>query len=125
MKIARFAVEGRVLEGAVRADGRLWADGRAYPAEAVTWLPPVVPGKAIGLALNYRDHAAELKLDLPPVPILFNKMPNTFIGHKGKIIARGTVAEIRAMGDSHDDHLTSVFPKLTGGSGLQEIDEIV
>jgi len=44
---------------------------------------------------------------------------------KGKIIARGTVAEIRAMGDGHDDHLTSVFLKLTGGSGLQEIDEIV
>ena len=44
---------------------------------------------------------------------------------KGKIIASGTVAEIRAMGDSGDDHLTSVFLKLTGGSGLQEIDEIV
>jgi len=44
---------------------------------------------------------------------------------KGKIIARGTVPEIRAMGDSHDDHLTSVFLKLTGGSGLQEIDEAV
>jgi ABC-2 type transport system ATP-binding protein len=44
---------------------------------------------------------------------------------KGKIIARGTVPEIRAMGDSGDDHLTSVFLKLTGGSGLQEIDEIV
>ena len=44
---------------------------------------------------------------------------------KGRIIARGTVAEIRAMGDSHDDQLTSVFLKLTGGSGLQEIDEIV
>ena len=44
---------------------------------------------------------------------------------KGKIIARGTVAEIRAMGDGHDDHLTSVFLKLTGGSALQEIDEIV
>ena len=44
---------------------------------------------------------------------------------KGRIIARGTVAEIRAMGDSHDDQLTAVFLKLTGGSALQEIDEIV
>jgi ABC-2 type transport system ATP-binding protein len=44
---------------------------------------------------------------------------------KGRIIARGTVAEIRALGDSHDDQLTSVFLKLTGGSGLQEIDEVV
>ena len=44
---------------------------------------------------------------------------------KGRIIARGSVAEVRAMGDSHDDQLTSVFLKLTGGSGLQEIDEIL
>jgi len=44
---------------------------------------------------------------------------------KGKIIATGTVAEIRAMGAQDDDQLTSVFLKLTGGSGLQEIDEIV
>src|SRR5207237_1278930 len=44
---------------------------------------------------------------------------------KGRIIARGSVPEIRAMGDSHDDQLTSVFLKLTGGSGLQEIDELV
>jgi len=44
---------------------------------------------------------------------------------KGRIIARGTVAEIRAMGDGTSDQLTEVFLKLTGGSGLQEIDEIV
>jgi ABC-2 type transport system ATP-binding protein len=44
---------------------------------------------------------------------------------KGRIIARGTVPEIRGMGDAQGDHLTSVFLKLTGGSGLQEIDEIV
>lgn len=93
MKLARFAAEGRVLEGTVRFDGRLETmDGRAYDPDAVTWLPPVVPGKALGLALNFRDHAAELKLDLPSAPVLFNKMPNTFIGHRGKIIAPPNVA---------------------------------
>jgi ABC-2 type transport system ATP-binding protein len=44
---------------------------------------------------------------------------------KGRIIARGTVAELRAMAGDPDDQLTAVFLKLTGGSGLQEIDEIV
>jgi hypothetical protein len=29
------------------------------------------------------------------------------------------------MGDNQDDELTSVFLKLTGGSALQEIDEVV
>ncbi len=44
---------------------------------------------------------------------------------KGKIIARGTVPELQAMAGSDDDQLTAVFLKLTGGSGLQEIDEVV
>ena len=44
---------------------------------------------------------------------------------QGKIIARGTVPELRGMAGNPDDELTSVFLKLTGGSALQEIDEIV
>jgi ABC-2 type transport system ATP-binding protein len=44
---------------------------------------------------------------------------------RGRLIASGSVPEIRAMGDGADDQLTSVFLKLTGGSALQEIDEIV
>jgi ABC-2 type transport system ATP-binding protein len=44
---------------------------------------------------------------------------------KGKIIAHGTVPELRALAGNPDDQLTSVFLKLTGGSGLQEIEEIV
>lgn len=45
--------------------------------------------------------------------------------HKGRIIAQGTVEEVRRMAGDVDEHLTSVFLKLTGGSGLQEIDEVV
>jgi len=44
---------------------------------------------------------------------------------KGRIIANGTVDQVKQLaGSSLDEHLTSVFLKLTGGSGLQEIDEI-
>jgi ABC-2 type transport system ATP-binding protein len=42
---------------------------------------------------------------------------------KGRIIARGTVDEIRGQAGGGDEQLTSAFLKLTGGSGLQEIDE--
>ena len=42
---------------------------------------------------------------------------------KGRIIARGTVDELRALAGGEDEQLTPVFLKLTGGSGLQEIDE--
>jgi ABC-2 type transport system ATP-binding protein len=44
---------------------------------------------------------------------------------KGRIIAHGTVDELRAMAGGADEELTAVFLKLTGGSGLQEIDEVV
>ncbi len=44
---------------------------------------------------------------------------------KGRIIARGTVDELLALAGDGDDQLTPVFLKLTGGTGLQEIDEIL
>ena len=45
--------------------------------------------------------------------------------NRGRIIAQGTVDEVRRLAGGADEHFTSVFLKLTGGSGLQEIDEIV
>jgi ABC-2 type transport system ATP-binding protein len=49
---------------------------------------------------------------------------------KGQIIARGTVNELRSLAHEAGDggtapHLTEVFLRLTGGSGLQEIDEVL
>jgi len=41
-----------------------------------------------------------------------------------RIIARGTVDELRAQSGGGNDQLTEVFLKLTGGSALQELDEI-
>jgi ABC-2 type transport system ATP-binding protein len=39
----------------------------------------------------------------------------------GRIIARGTVAELNALAGGEDAELTPVFLKLTGGGGFQEI----
>jgi ABC-2 type transport system ATP-binding protein len=44
---------------------------------------------------------------------------------KGRIIAHGTVPELQSMAGSPSEELTAVFLKLTGGTGLQEIEEIV
>jgi ABC-2 type transport system ATP-binding protein len=43
----------------------------------------------------------------------------------GKIIARGTVPELQQLAGGPDEELTGVFLRLTGGSGLQEIDEAI
>jgi ABC-2 type transport system ATP-binding protein len=45
--------------------------------------------------------------------------------NKGRIIATGTVDEVRALTGGEDEHLTSVFLKLTGGTGLQELEDVV
>jgi ABC-2 type transport system ATP-binding protein len=45
---------------------------------------------------------------------------------KGRIIAQGTVDAVRQIaGSTTDEHLTSVFLRLTGGSALQELDDVV
>jgi ABC-2 type transport system ATP-binding protein len=44
---------------------------------------------------------------------------------RGKIIARGTVDELRALAGGADEQLTPVFLKLTGGTGLQEIEDVL
>jgi 5-oxopent-3-ene-1,2,5-tricarboxylate decarboxylase/2-hydroxyhepta-2,4-diene-1,7-dioate isomerase len=87
MKLARFAVQGKTYEGRVGPDGQLVrADGNELTSANVTWLPPVIPGKAIGLALNYADHAEELEMRAPEDPALFFKPPSSLIGHKASVV---------------------------------------
>ena len=87
MKIARFAVDGILHEGMVREDGNLVvAGGAVYAPEQVVWLPPVIPSKVLGLALNFADHAAELDMQTPPEPALFFKPNSALIGHRAPIV---------------------------------------
>ena len=78
MKIARFAYNGQIHE-AVYENEQLMVGSVAYDPDDVMWLPPIDPRRctAIGVALGYADHAAELGLDLPEYPILFHKMPHS------------------------------------------------
>jgi ABC-2 type transport system ATP-binding protein len=41
----------------------------------------------------------------------------------GRIIACGTVADLQATAGAHDEALTPVFLRLTGGAGFREIEE--
>jgi len=43
--------------------------------------PPVPrPAKVYGIGMNYRDHAAEAKLEIPKSPVVFTKFPNCISG---------------------------------------------
>jgi acylpyruvate hydrolase len=55
--------------------------GRASDAAGVKLLAPVPrPPKFICVGLNYRDHAAEARMEIPSVPTIFNKFTNVVIG---------------------------------------------
>jgi 5-oxopent-3-ene-1,2,5-tricarboxylate decarboxylase/2-hydroxyhepta-2,4-diene-1,7-dioate isomerase len=86
VKLARFFHKGRVHQGVYR-DGLLLDEaGEAHDPEAVTWLLPFTPGKVLGVALNYADHAEELNLARPEEPALFWKPNNTLLPHKGTVL---------------------------------------
>lgn len=66
-----------------------------YAASDVRLGPPIVdPEKIICLGLNYRDHAQEAGLPIPPVPILFAKYRNALTGPTSPIILPGVSQEI-------------------------------
>lgn len=83
---ARWHVNGTEYDGEY-AGGRLRdSRGNAFDIGEVRLLPPLHPPKIIGLALNYADHAAELKLDVPKDPALFFKPLTSLVGSGEEII---------------------------------------
>jgi acylpyruvate hydrolase len=62
------------------------AAGEQYAVGDVTLLHPVVPRKILAIGLNYRSHADESELDVPPVPVVFAKFPSSLIGHGQDIV---------------------------------------
>jgi len=49
-------------------------------------LAPCLPSKVVCLGLNYRNHAEEFKLDIPPVPLIFLKPSTSVIGPDDNIV---------------------------------------
>lgn len=74
------------LDRARRAEAGAGAEHRMARSE-VTLLPPVRdPEKIVCIGLNYRDHAAEVKLDLPERVAVFAKWNNVLIGDGAPIV---------------------------------------
>jgi acylpyruvate hydrolase len=75
--LAWVAREATARSDALRADGILFAAGEpGVRLEA----PVPRPGKVLALGLNYRDHAAEAKLEIPTRPIVFAKVSSCIVG---------------------------------------------
>jgi 2-keto-4-pentenoate hydratase/2-oxohepta-3-ene-1,7-dioic acid hydratase in catechol pathway len=80
-----------VLQGGAEAFGKVeafTANGPAgIPLVSVKLCAPIPkPPKILCMGLNYRDHAAEAKLEIPPCPVIFAKYHNTVIGSGDNIV---------------------------------------
>jgi 2-keto-4-pentenoate hydratase/2-oxohepta-3-ene-1,7-dioic acid hydratase in catechol pathway len=72
----------------------------AMPREAVRLAPPVLaPSKIVCVGLNYALHAAEGKVALPALPLLFAKLSNTLIGDGEPVIYPPITAQLDYEGE--------------------------
>jgi 2-keto-4-pentenoate hydratase/2-oxohepta-3-ene-1,7-dioic acid hydratase in catechol pathway len=80
--IELLAAGPRVLQTARAVMARALDDAvGVLPVDAVRLLAPMPrPGKILGVALNYRDHAAETGRPAPAAPFIFSKAPSAVIG---------------------------------------------
>lgn len=94
MKLVRFlkgkepaygALEGSFIRE-IAPPGEVWHEtlfhetGNIFELASTKLLAPCRPGKVICVGLNYRDHAAEVKVTLPEAPLIFLKPPTAVIG---------------------------------------------
>jgi 2-keto-4-pentenoate hydratase/2-oxohepta-3-ene-1,7-dioic acid hydratase in catechol pathway len=80
-----------VLQGGTeafrRVEGFVAKAPATIPFASVKLCAPIPrPPKILCMGLNYRDHAAEAKLEIPQCPVIFAKYTNTVIGSGDSII---------------------------------------
>ena len=111
MKLCRFAADGGAALGIVEGNEVVdlsSADAPQEPAAAldavgpgglaelaagaprlsldqVRLLAPASPRKYLAIALNYRDHIAEMGMEAPEVPVFFNKQVTCVVGPGAEI----------------------------------------
>jgi 2-keto-4-pentenoate hydratase/2-oxohepta-3-ene-1,7-dioic acid hydratase in catechol pathway len=104
MKLGRIYYRGEVCEASLECNGYLVITpgrlaGTLVPEQDAVLLPPVVPGKILGVGWNFPAHVQEMKErrasgeavtaapaeEVPP-PILFLKPPSSLIGHGEAIV---------------------------------------
>jgi 2-keto-4-pentenoate hydratase/2-oxohepta-3-ene-1,7-dioic acid hydratase in catechol pathway len=106
---------------AVMRGADLTPDGAPVSLGDVTLLAPLRPGKLLGVAKNYADHAAELNEGVPAEPSIFTKLVSSVTGPAGPIVRphytrqldyEGELAVVvgRTLRDaSPDDALAGIF----------------
>jgi 2-keto-4-pentenoate hydratase/2-oxohepta-3-ene-1,7-dioic acid hydratase in catechol pathway len=76
-----------------------WELGRVVDLEANPLLPPVLPGKIVGIGRNYRDHAAELGNPMPAEPVVFLKAPSSLVGPRAPVVLPAASGQVEFEGE--------------------------
>ncbi|HVT60136.1 MAG TPA: fumarylacetoacetate hydrolase family protein [Thermoanaerobaculia bacterium] len=63
-----------------------WRLGGPVELATASLLPPVLPGKIVGIGRNYRDHAREMNNPVPTEPLLFLKSPSSLAGPNTPVV---------------------------------------
>ncbi len=96
MKIGHFVHKNKKFYGLIEENivyeinGNIYTEfernNNKYELDDLKYLPPTSPSKIVAVGLNYKDHAAELKMNIPDEPVIFLKPSTTVIAHNENII---------------------------------------
>lgn len=99
MKICRFEHQGTTSYGLVEGERievlgappferieRIERTGRTVALAEARLLTPTAPSKIVGVGLNYRAHAEEMKKPVPEQPLLFLKPPSAALDPGAPIV---------------------------------------
>jgi 2-keto-4-pentenoate hydratase/2-oxohepta-3-ene-1,7-dioic acid hydratase in catechol pathway len=97
MRIVRFRAAGKTRYGVLEGNHILEYAGtpygtfkkarKRYLLRQTVLLSPVVPSKIVAVGLNYRDHAEEMNLPIPPEPVIFLKPLSSLCGPDDPIVS--------------------------------------
>jgi 2-keto-4-pentenoate hydratase/2-oxohepta-3-ene-1,7-dioic acid hydratase in catechol pathway len=102
IKIGRFKKGEKVFFGLITGDyvyDLSQGSSEKYQLFELQILPPTLPSKIIGVGLNYRDHAEELKMPLPEEPLIFIKPSTAIIGPEDYILLPLESKEVHYEGE--------------------------
>jgi len=104
MKLLRYSdndkIENGIFENNIikKIKGDFFSEFQVTETEidpsSIKLLPPTMPTKIVAVGLNYRDHAKELKMEIPNNPIIFIKPASTVIGPEDPIIYPDTSNQV-------------------------------
>lgn len=129
-KYLRFLAEGKVRYGLLEGEKVRALSGPPFdpgetsstmiPLERVQILSPCAPSKIICVGLNYKDHAEEIKAELPEEPHIFLKPPTAVIGPNEAIILPSMSSRV-----DYEGELAIVIKRRAKNVGREEAPDYI